>query len=277
MARRPVPAWPRRLAAFLEPGGRDREVVHDLHRDLRRSRFEGQIVGRVLGASKADRSLERPAELRELERALGRWRDVEMTRDLWRSLQADPTLPAEARWLAGRERALDIEAHGHERSAVRLAQRLLRAAAVPVTAGAAPRALRRLETPPRWRKELETRRRRYLKALKRIDADLPAEPAHAFRQELRRLGVFYDLLAIAPWAAPPRRPAKVQRVLDRLGLVHDLDRAIVRLSHETPGPIRDEFGRRLRTERRRAADRARRALGSKAVRRYAEISVRRPK
>jgi CHAD domain-containing protein len=277
MARRPTPAWPTRLAAFLDPSGRGSEVVHDLHRDLRRSRFEGQIVVRVLGGSNADRSLERPAELRELERTLGRWRDVEIARELWRSVRTRPTPGPEARWLAARERALDREAQGHEEEAVRLSERLLRAATSAVASRGPSGALRPIESPPRWRKELAARRRRYLKALKRIDRELPPEPAHAFRQELRRLGVFYDLLAAAPWAAPPRRPAKVQRVLDRLGRLHDLDRALARLSHERAGAVRDVFGRRLKAERRVAAERARRALAAKAVRRYAEGGVRRKK
>jgi CHAD domain-containing protein len=277
MASRPTPAWPTRLGAFLDPSGRGPEVVHDLHRDLRRSRFEGQIVVRVLGGPRSDRSLERPADLRELERTLGRWRDVEIARELWRSVRTRPTPGPEARWLAARERSLDREAQGYEEQAVRLSERLLRAASAPVATQRAPGALRKIEAPPRWRKELEARRRRYLKSLKRIDGELAPEPAHAFRQELRRLGVFYDLLSAAPWAAPPRRPAKVQRVLDRLGQVHDLDRALARLSHERAGTVREAFARRLKAERRVAAEKARRALAAKAVRRYAQGGVRRKK
>jgi CHAD domain-containing protein len=277
MARRSSPTWPSRLAAFLEPRGRGREEVHRLHRDLRRSRFEGQILGRVLGAPSSDRSLERPKELRELEKALGAWRDVEMTRDLWRELGRGEPPPPELRWRGTWERSFDAEARGYERASIRLARALLRRSDGPPSPPAAPGVLRRLEAPVRWRRELETRRRRYLKALRRIDGRLPAEPAHAFRQELRRLGVFYDLLSAAPWASPPRRPAKVQRVIDRLGRVHDIDRALVRLAREEAGPARDDLGRRLRAERRRAADRARRALESKSVRRFAEGGVRRKK
>jgi len=263
--------------AFLEPGGRHSEAVHDLHRDLRRSRFEGQILGRVLGAPKDDRSLERPAALREFERTLGRWRDVEMTRDLWRSVRSRSRGAPEARWLAAREKTFATELHAHEASAIGLLREVLKGGAVPRKPSPTSQRLRRLETPDRWRKELQARRRRYLKALKKLDRRLPAEPAHAFRQELRRLGVFYDLLAAAPWADPPRRPPKVQRVLDRLGRVHDLDRAIARLTREARGPVRDEYEERLRGKRRGAAERARRALAPRAIRRYAEGSVRRKK
>jgi hypothetical protein len=106
---------------------------------------------------------------------------------------------------------------------------------------------------------------------------LPAEAAHAFRQEIRKLGVFYDLLATVPWADPPRRSPKLQRALDRLGRVHDIDRAIARLSGAPSHPQRDEFRRRLRAERKRAVARAQRSVGSRAIRRYAEGSVRREK
>ncbi len=277
MVRSHASAPPSRLAAFLQPRGRGSEAIHDLHRDLRRSRFEGQILGRVLGAAPGDRSLERPAGLRDFERALGRWRDVELTRDLWRSAATRPSVPSETKWLAARGEKLEAEMRVHEASAVRLLREVLAGPGTASTSRAPPRRLRRLEAPERWRRELEVRRRRYLRALKKIDRRLPAEPAHAFRQELRRLGVFYDLLAAAPWAAPPRRPPKVQRALDRLGRVHDLDRAIARLAREAKGPIRDAFELRLRAKRRRAADRARRALRSRAIRRYAEGSVRRKK
>ncbi|MCI4360951.1 MAG: hypothetical protein L3J91_04545 [Thermoplasmata archaeon] len=277
MVRRDPLPWSDRLTAFLEPAGRSEEVVHDLHRDLRRTRFEGSILGRVLGASTGDRSIERPAQLRDLERLLGNWRDVEMTRALLRGLRARPTPAPEASWLAARERTFDREVRAHEAAAIARVRDLLEARGAPAKLARSGRHLRHLEEPRRWRKELDERRRRYLRALTRVDELVPAEPAHAFRQELRRLGVFYDLLTIAPWASPPRRPPKVQRVLDRLGRVHDVDRALARLAQEAKGPIRDEYARRLRTERRRLAEKARRALRSRAIYRYAEGSVRRKK
>ena len=274
MAARQGAAWVPRLRRFRRPAGRRAEAIHELHRDLRRSRFEGQILGRILGAPKRDRSLERPAELREFERVLGRWRDLEMTRELFRSAAAHPSDPAERRWLSDRDREFLAEIRRHERESLQLVAALLGHRAPAGRISAAPGRLRRLEEPARWRRELDARRRRYLKALRRLEEPLAAEPAHAFRQELRRLGVFYDLLAAAPWAAPRPRPRKVQRVLDRLGRLHDLDRALVRLSRAPRGPVRDALGRRLRAERRRAEEKARRALRSRATHSYAEGSVR---
>ncbi|MCI4340227.1 MAG: hypothetical protein L3J73_03030, partial [Thermoplasmata archaeon] len=241
----------------------------------RRERFEGQILARVLGVTSGDRALERPTGLRDLERALGRWRDVELTRDLWRSVRSPRPGARESRWLGSRERNLDQEAQALERQAVVIAQQLVGTVPRSPPAPAPPTRLRRLETPGRWRRELDARRRRYLRALGEITDALPPEATHAFRQEVRRLGVFYDLLAAAPWAVPPKRTAKIQRVLDRLGQLHDLDRAIGRLAAEPASALRREYRDRLRSERRRAAERARRALAAKGVRRYAERSVRR--
>ncbi len=265
----------RRLATFLTRRGRSRESVHALHRDLRRDRFEGQILARILGASASDRSLERPPALRDLERALGRWRDVEITRELWRSVRTKVIGRREARWLAKREKRLDTESDTFEREAVELVRRHLAAHPSPAPSPRPALSPKRLQTPLRWRKELAVRRKRYLKSLAGVTDSLPAEATHAFRQEVRRLGVYYDLLAIAPWAAPPRRSEKIQRVLDRLGRLHDWDRAIARLRQEPSSGLREEYRDRLRSERRRTTVRARRVLASKGVRRYAEKEIQR--
>lgn len=193
--------------------------------------------------------------MRELERALGSWRDRTLFRATLRHVEPARLRPRERAWKRAAYRRALAEERQARAEALAAARRAARDASL-----AAARPTRGRGTGPR-----AARARRGLReALERASDRLSARRAHELRKEIRRAGLLEELLAGA--GDRPARPPAVRRLVAALGRLHDLDVALEHLERYPRGGAR--WRARLVRERRRRAQELRPALRSRAVARF---------
>ena len=247
-ARKPLPTLREGLDALATGRAAGAEDVHELHRRLRRERLERRL-----------RNGGRPHEgLRELERALGVWRDLSLFRATLRAAEPARLRAEDRSW----KRVAYARALAEERAARTTA---LRKAAEVARLGV-PRAGGPRSGPPA-RLRADRPRRALANALRRARERLSARRAHDLRKEMRRFGFLRDLVAVAEGREAGRRPSAVRRLIAALGRLHDLDVALERLRAYPRGGAR--WRRRLALERARLEPKIRRALRSGGVARFA--------
>jgi CHAD domain-containing protein len=242
--------------------GADPEAIHDFRVALRRLRTALRPARRVFGKRRLQ---EIAAELRRFAQASGALRDEEVLRETLGELPLAAGTAAELRlWLGRRAR--------QERARRRGVAALLRAPDGPdgPSLGSALSHLeRRIGRPRRGDLPLaELGRAAALEAHAGVLALAGSGTAdgaamHALRIAFKRLRYTAELLAPALGegaAAVAKASAKMQK---RLGELHDVDEALVRVARARglPDPVATALRRALLRARREVAARARRDLG----------------
>jgi CHAD domain-containing protein len=215
----------------MAPGRRSSwtpEQVHRWHRRLRKERLERKAAGIA----------ETEPALRDLERQLGRLRDLDLLIELLAEPRAEPELAPERAWRQATRSTLS-----DQRQVAAQAVALPPPRPIPAphreVAGAA--AIRRLA-------------RDISRALDRPTA----KRVHAVRQAIRRVEAARTVAA-AP-GSPYERPRRVARIMSTLGRVHDLDRSVDQLRSLLPCIPRDAWIDDLRAHRTRRVRTARQRL-----------------
>lgn len=248
-------------------GGSDPEAIHDFRVALRRLRTALRPARRVFGKR---RLKEIAAELRRFAQATGALRDEEVLRETLGEL----TLPAKAAaeltlWLGRRAR--------QERARRRVVAALLRAPdgpEGPSLTSALSHLERRVGRPRRGELSLtDLGREATLSAHAEVLALASTGAAdgaamHALRIAFKRLRYTAELLGPALGEGAGAVVKAATRMQKRLGELHDVDEALLRVARARglPDPVAAALRRALLRARREVAARARRELGDELPR-----------
>ncbi len=222
------------------------EVLHELHRDLRRLRTLVRWWGRVGPARQRERLRSIGAHLRRLSRLVGSVRDLDVELGLWEHVHR----PAS-------DRGSDLDSFGLRlRESARTGRELLRAS---LRAERATGLFRELENhlarvdAPRslgaLRAALDGERGRLARATARARRRslAAAEPhrMHDLRIRVRQLRYLTDLEDSLAGRERPSFPTRYARLQRRLGELHDRDLLAMHLIRVAPQHRASAWGRRL--------------------------------
>lgn len=233
----------------------DAEVLHDLHRELRRLAGGLSLWNELLPSSRAEELRPAIAKVRRFARLVGRVRDRDVTLSLVEPLLDGPVPPEEdedLRKFAGRLREdartgrellrafLTTERHAHWLEE-------LRAALDHPLRTSAPRDLERL-VHDAW----ATHRRKLRRAHRRARRKPNARRLHRLRIRIRRWRHLASLAELARVAPPEPVDARLSGLQERLGHLHDLDVALASFPDELATSSVAARIRGLRRDERRA-------------------------
>lgn len=228
-------------------------VLHRLHRDLRRLRFEFQVWRNFLyhGARKDTRSL--ALRLRRLAQLVGEVRDFDVGLELIEGAASSPSSAETTAILAGTRHRMEDDAHlGREllRAYIRTERDSGLFASTRTSLGARTRSTNQRE----FRRRLHRIQRRHYRALRDAGRETRETPSatrlHRLRSRLRRMRYFVEMVSQLEGHPPARLARPLRRLEGHLGDHNDLTQLLQHVDRQGP-EIRDApWVKQLRKKRR---------------------------